>query len=80
MSERGIPSLRSSPEPISKMMMNSGRDYKNLQKVTAKTEFLLRSLLAFYSNTVKNTKAKDHPFDDAVRKLKEYIPLRQKGR
>jgi len=46
----------------------------------AKIEFLLDSLPAFYSNTVENIKSKDENYDDVIRKLLQYIPLRQKGR
>jgi len=46
----------------------------------AKIEFLLDSLPAFYSNTVENIKRKDENYDDVIRKLLQYIPLRQKGR
>jgi hypothetical protein len=46
----------------------------------AKAEFLLKSLLAFYANTVENIRAKDCGYDDAARKLKEYIPMRQKSK
>jgi len=45
----------------------------------AKTEFLLRSFPAFYANTIENIKSKEPTYDDAVRKLKEYVPARQKG-
>jgi hypothetical protein len=45
----------------------------------AKAEFL-KSLPFFYANTVENIRAKDHEYDDVARKLKEYIPQRQKGR
>jgi len=46
----------------------------------AKIKFLLNSLPAFYSNTVENIKSKDENYDDIIRKLLQYIPLRQKGR
>jgi len=46
----------------------------------AKTEFLLRSFPPLYSNTIENIKAKLPSYDDAVRKLREYIPMRQKGK
>jgi len=46
----------------------------------AKTEFLLDSLPPFYSNTVENIKSKDGNYDDTIRKLIEYVPMRQKGR
>jgi transposase InsO family protein len=45
----------------------------------AKTEFLLSSLPAFYSNTVENIRAKDHEYDDAVRKLKQYVGAKTKA-
>jgi len=45
----------------------------------AKSEFLLKSLPAYYSNTVENIRAKDHGYDDVARKLREYVPARQKG-
>jgi len=44
-----------------------------------KAEFLLKSLPAYYSNTVENIRAKDHGYDDVARKLREYMPARQKG-
>jgi len=46
----------------------------------ARTEFLLKSLPPFYSNTVENIRAKNHEYNDVVKKLKEYVPQRQKGR
>jgi len=46
----------------------------------AKVEFLLDSLPAFYSNTVENIKSKEENYNDVIRKLMQYIPLRQKGR
>lgn len=46
----------------------------------AKSEFLLISLLSYYSNTVENIQAKDHGYDDAARMLKEYIPQKLEGR
>jgi len=45
----------------------------------AKVEFLLKSLPAYYSNTVQNIRAKNHGYDDVARKLREYVPARQKG-
>ena len=45
----------------------------------AKAEFLLKSLPAYYSNTVENIRAKDHGYDDVARKLREHVPARQKG-
>jgi len=45
----------------------------------AKTEFLLRSFPAFYANTIENIKSKEPSYDDAIRKLREYVPARQKG-
>lgn len=57
---------------------------KDLQEFTqsdkAKTEFLLRSLPPFYWNTIENIKSKEPANDDAIRKLREYVPIRQKGR
>jgi len=44
----------------------------------AKTEFLLDSLPPFYSNTVENINSKDGNYDDTIRKLIEYVPMRQK--
>jgi len=44
-----------------------------------KAEFLLKSLPAYYSNAVENIWAKDHSYDDVARKLREYVPARQKG-
>jgi len=35
----------------------------------AKSEFLLKSLPAYYSNTVENIRVKDHGYDDVARKL-----------
>jgi hypothetical protein len=46
----------------------------------AKAEFLLQSILSFYGNTVENIRAKDYEFEDVLRKLREYILARQKGR
>jgi len=46
----------------------------------AKAEFLLKSLPTFYSNTVENIRSKEgYEYDDVARKLKEYVPARQKG-
>jgi len=39
----------------------------------------LRSLPSLYSNTVENIRTKEYGYDDVVRKLKEYIPERQKA-
>jgi len=51
---------------------------KALQKMAksekAKAEFLLDSLLAFYSNTVENIKSKEESYDDTIRKLIQYVP------
>ena len=44
----------------------------------AKSEFLLKSLPAYYSNTVENIRAKDHGYGDVARKLREYVPARQR--
>ena len=46
----------------------------------AKVEFLLDSLPPYYSNTVENIKSKDVSYDNVIRKLIQYVPLRQKGR
>jgi len=46
----------------------------------AKVEFLLDSLPPFYSNTVENIKSKEESYDDTIRKLIQYVPLRQKSR
>ena len=46
----------------------------------AKTEFLLRSFPPFYANTIDNIKFKDPAYDDAVRRLKEYVPARQRNK
>jgi len=43
----------------------------------AKTEFLFKSLPPYYSNTMENIRAKDYSYDDAARKLREYITARQ---
>jgi len=57
-----------------------GKGLKNFAgRDKAKTEFLLRSFPAFYANTIENIKSKEPTYDDAVRKLKEYVPARQKG-
>jgi len=57
-----------------------GKGLKNFSESDkAKTEFLLRSFPAFYPNTIENIKSKEPTYDDAVRKLREYIPARQKG-
>jgi len=45
-----------------------------------KVEFLLDSLPPFYSNTVENIKSKEESYDDTIRKLIQYVPLRQKSR
>jgi hypothetical protein len=47
----------------------------------AKGEFLLQSLLSFYSNTVENIKSKEkYAYGDVVIKLREYILARQNRR
>ena len=46
----------------------------------AKTEFLLRSFPPFYANTIENIKSKDPAYDDAVRRLREYVPARQRNK
>ena len=46
----------------------------------AKTEFLLKSLPPFYSETVENIRIKDYGYHDAVRKLTEYVSQRRRGR
>ena len=47
----------------------------------AKAEFLLQTLPTFYSNTVENIRSKDsYEYIDVVQKLKDYIPMCQKGR
>jgi hypothetical protein len=46
----------------------------------AKAEFLLKSLPTVYANTIENVRAKDYGYDDVARKLKEYIPMRQKSK
>jgi hypothetical protein len=46
----------------------------------AKAKFLLKSLPAFYANTVENIRAKDNGYDDAAQELQEYIPMRQKSK
>jgi hypothetical protein len=51
-----------------------------LKSEQAKAEFLLQSIPSFYGNTVENIRAKDYEFEDVSRKLREYIPARQKGR
>ena len=44
----------------------------------AKAEFLLRSLPSTqYANTIDNIHAKDYRYDDAARKLREYVPAKQ---
>jgi len=45
----------------------------------AKAEFLLRSLPPCYSNTVENIRLKEYGYEDVARKLREYIPHKQKG-
>jgi hypothetical protein len=69
---------------ISRLDLVAGNDDgfgEGLQKFSksdkAKAEFLLKSLLAFYSNTIENIRAKDYCYDNVARKLKEYIPMRQ---
>jgi hypothetical protein len=46
----------------------------------AKAEFLLQSIPSFYGSTVENIRAKDYEFEGVSRKLREYIPARQKRR
>ena len=46
----------------------------------ATTQFLLRSFLQLYANTIENVKSKDLAYNDAVRWLREYIPARQKNK
>lgn len=51
-----------------------GREPKKLSKSnTVKSEFLLRSLLFFYSNMIENIKIKDYTYHNTTRKLSEYI-------
>jgi len=40
----------------------------------------LKSLPAYYASTVENIRSEDQNYDDAARKIKEYITARQKGR
>jgi hypothetical protein len=62
----------------------SWRFGEGLQKFSrsdkAKAEFLLKSLFAFYDNTIENIRAKNYGYDDAAQKLKEYISMRQKSK
>lgn len=39
----------------------------------AKTEFLLRLLYSYYSNTIENIRTKDYNYDNTIRQLKKYI-------
>ena len=49
--------------------------------VKAKTDFLLRSIPQFYSNTVENIRTKEYDsYEQVAKKLREYIPQRQKGK
>lgn len=58
-----------------------GKGLKEFAKSdTAKAEFLLRSFPPFYGNTIENIRAKEHKYDDAVRKLKQFISAKQKTR
>jgi len=45
----------------------------------AKTEFLLKSLPAYYASTIESIRSREQTYDDAARKIKEYITARQKG-
>jgi hypothetical protein len=46
----------------------------------AKAESLLKSFPPYYSNTIENIRSKDnYGYDDVARKLKEYVPARQKS-
>jgi transposase InsO family protein len=58
-----------------------GKGLKEFSKSDkAKAEFLLKSFPPFYSNTVENIRSKDkYGYDDIARKLKEYVPNRQKS-
>jgi hypothetical protein len=45
----------------------------------AKAEFLLKSFPPYYPNTIEDIRSKDnYGYDDVARKLKEYVPARQK--
>ena len=58
-----------------------GKGLKEFAKSdTAKAEFLLRSFPPFYANTIENIRAKEHKYDDAVRKLKQFISAKQRTR
>jgi hypothetical protein len=58
-----------------------GKGLKEFSKSDkAKAEFLLKSFPPYYSNTIENIRSKDnYGYDDAARKLKEYVPARQKS-
>jgi hypothetical protein len=46
----------------------------------AKAESLLKSFPPYYSNTIENIRSKDnYGYGDVARKLRKYVPARQKG-
>src|SRR5690349_16021965 len=66
---------------MSKVTIGESMLGKGLAKFTeegdTKTEFLLRSILAFYSNTIENIREKRYSNDDVIMRLREYIPVWQ---
>jgi hypothetical protein len=58
-----------------------GKGLKEFSKSDkAKAEFPLKSSPPYYSSTIKNIRSKDnYGYDDVARKLKEYVPARQKS-
>ena len=51
------------------------------KSVKAKTEFLLRSIPQFYSNTLEYIRTKEYDsYEQVAKKLREYILQRQKGK
>jgi hypothetical protein len=58
-----------------------GKGLKEFSKSDkAKAEFLLKSFPPYYSNTIENIRSKDnYGYGDVARKLKEYVPARQKS-
>jgi hypothetical protein len=66
---------------LQKGLWNTGKGLREFAlSDKAKAKFLLKSLPTFYANTIENVRAKDYGYDDVARKLKEYIPMRQKSK
>jgi len=51
-----------------------------LQSFTKSKKPKLNSLPPFYLNIVENIKSKNGNYNDTIRKLVGYVPMRQKGR